>query len=366
MRTPPCLCFTNGNYQFIYQLVQGDNVIGSHLKEFNTDDGTQIPLYALKIEIDKDFNMELEVMNTHFGTKNLEFGKFKSDNWFRQIKPGRVYIAELDDTLGYRDTEIRIMFKDSLLQHQNQLDDIINAPTQVAPKVLPKAILRAEEKKEPRITDDLLNAETQVIHKKSLDILDEPTQVNPKPIMKKVKIEEEKHPQPSAKRNSLFDLINAPTQIVGGGNRLEKDIKKVGFLVPEGKQDENVHKGCSCHSDSSIDEEIQEKNIFTATNAPTQIVIPMKIPKQQKPRLNEIEKLNEDDFDGPTQVLNTHKPLANKEELKEIKPKKIDQKDEGNLIQISLIFYSYRKFVQIKNTKINLNINSLNTNCIYI
>ena len=76
---------------------------------------------------------------------------------------------------------------------------------------------------------------------KSLNILDLPTQVNPKPIMKKVKIEEDKQevfiePKASVEkpRQSLTDIIDAPTQIMNK-KLLEKEVRKVGFLVPEDK-----------------------------------------------------------------------------------------------------------------------------------
>ena len=109
--------------------------------------------------------MELEVMNTHFQTNNLEFGKFISEMNFRQIKPGRVYIAELGDTLGYKDTKIRLHFKEYEEEH-NIYDDIINAPTQVAPRIFArKDPAKNEEKKEARISDDILNDETQVMPK---------------------------------------------------------------------------------------------------------------------------------------------------------------------------------------------------------
>ena len=337
------LRYIDGEHEYTHKLIYGNNIIGSHIEGFQSNSQVQIPQYALKINVCSEEEVEIEVMNTHFGTKDLEFGKYKPDGSLKVIKPGRVYIVEDGDEFGYKDSKISLLFVDPNIANNYQLkkmsdeqgeivdDDIINAPTQLQPKSILVKPDRAnnQQKRESENSIDLINAQTQIVAKdlflnnKGPQASKEDTNQNKeiqenriRPRHEESKDEFYNQSTQNANEDDLDDsLINAATLIVPKDlkERPQEQKKRVGFALPE-----NFHQNLNLS---------KPKPAFTATNAPTVLV---QKPLELKPEPKREENaLNEIDYDAPTLIVN--QPLQEKPE-KSIAKRQSSGKDSYDLL----------------------------------
>ena len=85
----------------------------------------------------------------------------------------------------------------------------------------------------------------------------------------------------------------------------------------------------------NLDDKISNLAPFTATNAPTQLVVPLDLPKK---KLINPSPINEEDFEGPTQLIGADKNLEKKEIRQEKKEESKSYKSGKKYYNIYYIF----------------------------